>query len=127
LRIDLPNIPSLGSRYHTLYYVSGDLQEGHGLRGAGGASSFVDGDRGIEELGDAVFFFLAQQREVSTGSIVAPLVGQAPRPDRIIRPEDGQVFTVLRVLDQRIGSAPLFQAIVLGLGVQGAAAMSIPE
>lgn len=125
VRADLPNMATLGAPYNTLVYIAGEIQMGHGLRGAGGSSGFTDGDRGTEILGDAVFYFRALQRDPITGAIIAPVVGASPRPDRIIRASDNAVFTVLHDLDESYGTSALFRAVVLGLGIQGAAMASV--
>lgn len=127
LRSDIPNISTLGAPYNDLFFLFGEIQMGHGIRGAGGHSPFTDGDRGMEFLGDAVFYFPREQREPNTGDLVVPLVGSSPRPDRIIRTGDGQVFTVLHELDESFGTSPLFTAMALSIGIQGSSAMRVPE
>jgi hypothetical protein len=126
LRTDLPLLSTLGAPYNTLFFVKGEIQMGHGLRGAGGYSAFTDGDRGTEFLGDAVFYFPAMQRDPSTGAYVMPMVGSTPRPDRLVRGVDGQVFTVLHDLDESYGTSPLFRAMALGIGTQGSGEAGVP-
>ena len=125
LRSDLESLATRGSPYNALYFIQGDIQMGHGLRGSGGQSSFSDGDRGTEVMGDAIFFFPSSQRDSVYGMDIYPIVGSLPRPDRIIRTEDGQVFTVLHVLEESYGSSPLYKAVTLGINVQGSPVQSI--
>lgn len=126
-RSDIPNIPTLGAPYNTLFFVIGEIQMGHGLRGAGGSSSFTDGDVGSEFLGDAVFIFFPLQRDNVTGGYVTPIVGSTPRPDRIVRASDKQIFTVLHDLDESYGTSPLYHSVALGIGTQGSAQENVPE
>ena len=127
LRTDLPNLSTLGAPYNTLYFIHGEIQMGHGLRGAGGASSYTDGDRGTEQLGDGIFYFPAHQRDRTSGAYVTPIIGAYPRPDRLIRTDDGQLFTVLHNLDEHYGTSPLYSAVAIGIGLQGSGEATVRE
>jgi hypothetical protein len=126
-RADIENLGTLGAPYNTLFFIFGEIQMGHGIRGSGGEYTFTDADRGTEFLGDAIFYFPANQREPNTGDQIAPVIGSMPRPDRIVRAADGQVFNVLHYLDESFGTSGLFKACALGIGIQGSAALAVPQ
>lgn len=114
------NLLTAGAPYNTMYYIAGDIQMGHGLRGSGGISSYTDGNFGTQELGDALLFCSTVQREPQTGTVVLPQVNSVPRPDRIIA-TNGQAFTVLHQLDENIGTSKYLAVYALAIGYQGAA------
>lgn len=92
------------SPYAKSYHIYGDIQQGHGLYGAGGNLVKLIADLGKENIGDATIFTKMWDIDHSTGAIIYPVIDQSlPRPDRIISIY-GDDYNIVREVIVEIGN-----------------------
>lgn len=98
------------------YFISGDLQTGHGLYGSGGDFLKLLADLGKQDVGDATLFSLMYDKDHATGQVIYPIVDpNLTRPDRIIS-RDGNVYNVVRQMIIDDGAIRICRSFTLEAG-----------
>lgn len=94
--------------YSTRYYIHADIQNGHGMYGAGGSMIEILQDLGKMDHGDATIYTKIQEFDRVSGSVVAPQVSKTlPRPDLILD-TDGTAYNLVRALRGDVGDELIF-------------------
>jgi len=90
--------------YATSVFIYGDLQQGHGLYGAGGDFLKLIADLGKQDVGDGTLFCKMWDFNQLTGEIVYPVVDATlPRPDIIVSVY-GQPYNIIREMIAEVGN-----------------------
>lgn len=107
----LPQLPNADS-----YFITADLQVGHGLYGAGGSMLRLVADIGKENIGDATLFTKFQDYDYRTGKMIFPIVDKSlPQPDRIVA-RSGEVYNIVRALPVSIGCEDIARVFACEIG-----------
>lgn len=82
------------------YYITADLQTGHGLYGSGGDFLALLADLGKYDVGDGTLFTMMYDRDHATGKLIFPRVDPSlVRPDRIVNEyfdEQQNIYNIVR-------------------------------
>ena len=102
-----------------LYFLTAEIQVGHGIFSSGGDFTQLLGDLGRLQAGDASMFCRVNQVDRATGELFFPdVIGKKIRPD-YIRDKDGMLWTVAKMQPINIGDSVIGRFVTLQAGAQG--------